>query len=268
MKKLLLLATFLSPLLFACQSKQAERKSDKQPQTILVATAGDIKPFAFEEDGNLTGYDIEVLKAVDKKLPDYQVEFKRTSWESIFPGLDSGHYQVAANNLSYTDERAAKYLYSLPIARNPLVLVTRKGAAITSLDDIGGKRTQDDTGTSTAKLVTDWNQQHQDNPSLIDYSGEDVSKRLMDLDNGEFDYLIFDKISVDSIVAEKGYNLTSVELEGNPLNYLIFAKENAAFQKEFNRVIKELYRDGSLEKLSQKFLGGSYLPSEKELSGS
>ena len=63
---------------------------------------------------------------------------------------------------------------------------------IKSLDDIGGKKTQDDTGTSTAKFVDDWNKKHSDSPSTIDYSGEDVTKRLLDLDSGEFDYLIFD----------------------------------------------------------------------------
>lgn len=55
---------------------------DKEKE-VVVATAGDIRLFSF----------------------------KKTTWESIFVGLDSGHYQVAANNLSYTKERADKYLF-------------------------------------------------------------------------------------------------------------------------------------------------------------
>ena len=263
MKKYLLLASLTLPVLVACQN---QAKTDPQVTTIQVATAGDIKPFDYEDKGQLTGYDIEVLKAVDAKLPDYQIDYQRTSWESIFPGLDSGRYQVAANNLSYTKERAAKYLYSAPIAKNPLVLVTKKGSSIKTLDDIGGKITQDDTGTSTAQLVTEWNSQHPDQVSQIDYSGEDVTKRLLDLDQGEFDYLIFDKISVDTIIREKGLDLTTVELAGNPLNYLIFAQDQKDFQTKFNQALKELYQEGSLEKLSQKFFGGSYLPDEDELA--
>lgn len=68
-----------------------------------------------------------------------------------------------------------------------------------------GKKTQDDTGTSTAKIVDDWNKKHSDSPSTIDYSGEDVTKRLLDLDSGEFDYLIFDKISVNTIIKQKSF---------------------------------------------------------------
>ena len=91
--------------------------STASPKTIVVATAGDIPPFDFEKDGHLTGYDVEVLKAVDEKLDQYKIEFQKTAWESIFPGVDAGRYQAAANNLSYTKERADKYLYSLPIAK-------------------------------------------------------------------------------------------------------------------------------------------------------
>ena len=249
----------------ACgQSKQESAStSTTSPKTIVVATAGDIPPFDFEKDSNLTGYDVEVLKAVDEKLDQYKIEFQKTAWESIFPGVDAGRYQAAANNLIYTKKRADKYLYSLP----PLVLVSRKDKALTSLQDIAGKTTQDDTGTSTAKIVTDWNQSHSDNPATIQYSGEDVAKRLTDLANGEFDFLIFDKISVQKIIQDRGLDLNVVDLESNdnPNNYIIFSSDQKEFKEQFDKVLKELYQDGTLEKLSKTYLGGSYLPDQSEL---
>ena len=268
MKKLFLLLA-ISPLLVACgqSKKDSTSTSTASPKTIVVATAGDIPPFDFEKDGNLTGYDVEVLKAVDEKLDQYKIEFQKTAWESIFPGVDAGRYQAAANNLSYTKERADKYLYSLPIAKNPLVLVSRKDKALTSLQDIAGKTTQDDTGTSTAKVVTDWNQNHSDNPATIQYSGEDVAKRLTDLANGEFDFLIFDKISVQKIIQDRGLDLNVVDLESNdnPNNYIIFSSDQKEFKEQFDKVLKELYQDETLEKLSKTYLGGSYLPDKSEL---
>ena len=174
MKKFSLLLAIL-PLLVAC-GNQATPKETSSQKTIIVATAGDVPPFDYEDKGNLTGFDIEVLKAVDEKLSDYEIQFQRTAWESIFPGLDSGHYQAAANNLSYTKERAEKYLYSLPISNNPLVLVSNKKNPLTSLDQIAGKTTQEDTGTSNAQFINNWNQKHTDNPATIVFSGEDIGK--------------------------------------------------------------------------------------------
>lgn len=233
---------------------------------VTVATAGDVRPFAYENKGKLTGYDIEVIKAAKKFIKGYQITFTKTSWKSIFAGLDSGRYQMAANNLSYTKERGAKYLYSLPIAKNPLVLAVPKHSDINSLEDIGGKTTQDDTGTSTAKLVEDWNKKHSQKPSKIAYSGEDATKRMMDLEAGEFDYLIFDKVSVETVIKQKGLRLKTIELktDDNPNNYIVFSNDSKNLQKQFNRALKRLWRTGRLKDLSQKYLGGVYLPDKKE----
>ena len=169
-------------------------------------------PFLLKRKGKLTGYNLGVLKAADELMDDHRFSFKKTSWESIFVGLDSGHYQVGANNLIFTKERADKYLYSKPIATNPLVLVSPKNAKVKHLN-FGGLTTQDDTRASIAKLVTDWNKKHKDNPSTMDYSGEDVSKGLLDLDNGEFDYLIFDKISVKTIINQKNLEFYVIKIK-------------------------------------------------------
>ena len=130
-----------------------------------------------------------------------------------------------------------------------------------------GKTTQDDTGTSTAKVVTDWNQSHSDNPATIQYSGEDVAKRLTDLSNGEFDFLVFDKVSVQKIIKDRGLDLSVVDLPSadSPNNYIVFSSNEKEFKEQFDKVLKELYQDGTLEKLSKTYLGGSYLPDQSQL---
>ena len=234
-------------LLVACQSNSKHNVNTKK---VVVATAGNIRPFSYQDNGKLTGYDIEVIRAASKYIKGYDISFKITAWDSIFVGMDSGKFQIAANNLSYTKERASKYLYSIPIATNPLVLVVPKNSSISKLDDIAGKTTQDDTGTST-----------------IEYSGEDVSKRLLDLSNGEFDYLIFDKVSVETIIKQNRYDFKVIELDtgSNPNNYILFSNENNELQRQFNQAVKKLYSDGTLKKLSEKYLGGDYIPEKKEM---
>ena len=148
--------------------------------------------------------------------------------------------QAAANNLSYTKERADKYLYSLPIAKNPLVLVSRKDKALTSLQDIAGKTTQDDTGTSTAKGCYRLESKSLRQSCHHPYSGEDVAKRLTDLANGEFDFLIFDKISVQKIIQDRVLDLNVVDLESNdnPNNYIIFSSDQKNLKTNLTRFLK------------------------------
>lgn len=79
--------------------------------------------------------------------------------------------------------------------------------------------------------------------------------------------LIFDKISVETIIKQKNLDLTSIELntDDNPDNYIIFSSDSQCLQTAFNKVVKKLYNNGTLEKLSQKCLGGSYLPEASAL---
>ena len=84
-------------LLAACSSKSSKEasKSSGAKETINFATVGTTAPFSYEENGELTGYDVEVAKAVFKDSDKYEVKFQKTEWSSVFTGLDSAKYQMA-----------------------------------------------------------------------------------------------------------------------------------------------------------------------------
>nr|WP_202922277.1 transporter substrate-binding domain-containing protein [Streptococcus sp. S784/96/1] len=279
MKKLTLgIVAFASAVLLAAcgsneKTEKAADKDESSKEKIVLATVGTTKPFSFEKDGNLTGYDVEVAKAVFEGSDKYEVEYKKTAWSSIFTGLDAGKFQMAGNNFSYSEERAAKYLYSAPTATNPLVLAVNKDSGIKSIKDIAGKKTQVVAGTSTASMLEKYNQASADNATEINYTNEDITQMLTSVDGGKFDYKIFETQSVKTIIEDQGLN--NVELiefdaadlgaDTNPYVYFIFADGQDDLQRFVNTRIVELYEDGTLEKLSNEFLGGTYLPEEKDV---
>ena len=69
------------------------------------------------------------------------------------------------------------------------------------------------------------------------------------------------------IIQDRGLDLNVADLEcnENPNNYIIFASDQKEFKEQFDKVLKELYQDGTLEKLSKTYLGGSYLPDQSQL---
>ncbi|MFV1050319.1 transporter substrate-binding domain-containing protein, partial [Klebsiella pneumoniae] len=67
--------------------------------TITVGTEGTYAPFTYhDKDGKLTGYDVEVTRAVADKL-GVKVEFKETQWDSMMAGLKAGRFDVVANQV-------------------------------------------------------------------------------------------------------------------------------------------------------------------------
>ena len=255
-------------VLAACSggAKKGEAASKKE---IIVATNASPKPFNYEENGELTGYEIEVVRAIFKDSDKYDVKFEKTEWSGVFAGLDADRYQMAVNNISYTKERAEKYLYAAPTAKNPNVLVVKKDdPSIKSLDDIGGKSTEVVQGTTSAKQLEDYNKQHSDNPTVLKYTKADFQQIMGRLSDGQFDYKIFDKIGVETVIKDQGLdNLKVIELPSDqqPYVYPLLAKGQDELKTFVDKRIQELYKDGTLEKLSKQFFGDTYLPAEADI---
>ena len=247
-------------------SSEAATSAKKE---IVVATNASPKPFNYEENGELTGYEIEVVRAIFKDSDKYDVKFEKTEWSGVFAGLDSDRYQMAVNNISYTKERAEKYLYAAPTAKNPNVLVVKKDDdSIKSLDDIGGKSTEVVQGTTSAKQLEDYNKQHADNPTVLNYTKADFQQIMSRLSDGQFDYKIFDKIGVETVIKNQGLdNLKVIELPSDqqPYVYPLLAKGQDELKSFVDKRIQELYKDGTLEKLSKQFFGDTYLPAEADI---
>ena len=255
-------------VLAACSggAKKEEAASKKE---IIVATNASPKPFNYEENGELTGYEIELVRAIFKDSDKYDVKFEKTEWSGVFAGLDADRYQMAVNNISYTKERAEKYLYAAPTAKNPNVIVVKKDdSSIKSLDDIGGKSTEVVQGTTSAKQLEDYNKQHSDNPTVLNYTRADFQQIMGRLSDGQFDYKIFDKIGVETVIKNQGLdNLKVIELPSDqqPYVYPLLAKGQDELKTFVDKRIKELYKDGTLEKLSKQFFGDTYLPAEADI---
>ncbi|MCT2928004.1 amino acid ABC transporter substrate-binding protein, partial [Streptococcus thermophilus] len=212
-------------LLAACSSKSPKEasKSSGAKETINFATVGTTAPFSYEENGELTGYDVEVAKAVFKDSDKYEVKFQKTEWSSVFTGLDSAKYQMAGNNISYSEERAQKYLFSYPIGTTPAVLTVPKDSNIKKYDDIAGHSTQVVQGTTTATQLTEFNDKHSDKPVELNYTNENITQMLTSLNEGKYDFKIFDAPTVNAIIKNnKLSNLKTIELKSDEQPYIYF----------------------------------------------
>ncbi|WP_418474824.1 transporter substrate-binding domain-containing protein [Dialister hominis] len=82
-------------------------------KTYIVATRGTFRFFTYvDEKGNLTGYDVEILKEVEKRNPGIHFEYKMMPTSAAFVAIESGQADIVANQVGYTDERAAKTIYT------------------------------------------------------------------------------------------------------------------------------------------------------------
>lgn len=67
-------------------------------------------------------------------------KFVETEWVAFFAGLDAGRYDMAANGVEVTVERAMKYDFSTPYGYIRTALIVRGDREdIASFEDLGGQ---------------------------------------------------------------------------------------------------------------------------------
>lgn len=258
-----------------CANKAAtgstEAKGEEnQPITVVAATSGVSNPFSFQKDGNLTGYDVEVLKKIFEGLPQYKLEFNVVEFEGILSGLDSGRFQLGVNNFSSNPERREKYTFSLPIIENANVFVVRKDdVKLKSLEDLSGYKAVTEVGNSGATLLEKYNSEHPDAKADIIYTDENFVKQFESIESGRYDVRIISRISAEKAIREQGFNNLKIvpfaSTNSDPGSYILFDKNgDQELVDAVNKRIKEIYEDGSLLKISEEQLLGNYIP-KKEL---
>jgi L-cystine transport system substrate-binding protein len=258
------LAVLLVGVLSGCSSNQSSNTT-KQVKTIYVGTQNDYPPFCYKDDkGQLTGYDVEVVKAINKKLDGYKFVFQDSSWDSIFPSLETNKIQIVADEIARNPEREQKYLFSdVPYFDAQSVIIAKKGRTnIKSLKDLEGLTVAASPGDSYTQLLEKYNSEN-GNKIKLKYIDADVPTILQDIQVGRVDAYVNDPVMTKAII--KKYNL-DVQIVGKPVQddkiYLTFnqSKLGQELKANIDPIIKELKADGTLEKLSKKWTGGEYIP--------
>ena len=220
--------------------------------TITVGTEGTYAPFTYhDKDGKLTGYDVEVTRAVADKL-GVKVEFKETQWDSMMAGLKTGRFDVVANQVGLTSpERQATFDKSEPYSWSGAVLVARKDSNIKSIDDIKGVKT-------AQSLTSNYGEKAKAaGAELVPVDG--LAQSLTLIEQKRADATLNDELAVLDYLKKNpnaGVKIVwSAPADEKVGSGLIVNKGNDEALAKFSTAMTELKADGTLKKLGEQFFG-------------
>lgn len=251
----------------------SEAKSDSSEKiTVVAATSGSPKPFTYEEDGELTGQNIELIKAVFEKLPQYKLKIVKVEFSSIFSGLTSGRYQIAVNNLAKNAEREKNYLFTDPIFKNSYVVIFKNGSdkaqTADEWSDLAGLSTVGSSGVNSTTAIEEYNKANPDNTIELNYSSEDLKSQLEGVESGKYDFLVMDKPMFEYYQKEYSLDLTGKTISGDlstalmsePYSYFVVGKEETQLAEDINAALKEVVEDGTSKQINEKYFDEDYSP--------
>lgn len=245
MKKLfaLALAAMLIVLAFAgCQTN----KDDK-----LVIGYTIYKPMNYLDDaGKLTGFDTEFAEAVCKKLGKTP-EFIEINWDTKFPTLDAKQIDCIWNGMTISDEVKANCLVSKAYVKNAQVVVMAKDVIgnYTTVESLKGLKFAAEAGSAGEAAIKE---------KGLDANYTPVAAQtdaLLAVKGGQADACVIDITMAKASTAEGtsyadytyGVELTSEEYG------IGFRLEDTELKEAVDKAIDELYADGTLPALAEKY---------------
>ena len=221
--------------------------------TINVGTEGTYPPFTYhDESGKLTGYDVEVTRAVADKL-GVEVEFKETQWDAMLAGLDSKRFDMVANQVSLTTpERLAKYDKSTAYSwSGAVVLAPTDDNRYSSWEALKGLRSAQSLSSNYGELAERYEAE------IVPVDGMAQAIQLVKQDRADFtmndnlailDYL---KKFPDSALEIKLVAPASEQTGSG----IVLLKGDDAVVTKLDEAMAALKADGTLTKLSEEFFG-------------
>lgn len=220
---------------------------------ITVGTEGTYPPYSYhDEDDNLTGFEVEVARAIAEKL-GVEAEFVETDWDSLIAGLESERFDIIVNDVTPTEERRRTYDFSIPYTNVRYVIITTKeNDEITSFEDLEGKTVSNTIASTHAQIAEEYGAEI-DAVDTFEQSVEEVLFGRADATiNSELVFNDYMERQPDADLKAAAYS------EEGDVTAVPVRKHEKALLNAINDAISQLREEGVLTDLSVEFFGADY----------
>jgi len=249
-KNYLAVAAMLVPLGFASSAMADTLANVKSSGQLKIGTEGTYAPFTFHNiSGDLTGFDVEIGEAIAKQLKVKPV-FVESKWDGLIAGLDAKRYDVVINEVGISPERQKKYAFSAPyIASKAVLIVKSDNDSIHQFSDLKGKNSAQSLTSNYAQIARQYGAQLVNTDGFNQAVDLVVQGRADATVNDNLSYLDFKKhranAPVKVVASEDNASASGV----------LMRKDDTSLQTAINTALAELKKDGTYQKISQKYFG-------------
>ena len=247
-----ILAAVVVTSLSGC-GNSGSKDAAQQKKELIVGTEPSFAPFEFPDgkDGEITGFDMDLIKAMAKKMGYEKVTIKGMGFDALIPAMNAGNIDVIISGMSITDARKKQVLFTDPYYESGLMVIVKKdNNEIKSFDDLKGKRIGVQLGTTGAQ-----ESEKIEGAKVTNFDTSDLA--CIELKNGNVDAVISDLPVLQYFLKQKGSSYAKAV--GTPKKgdfYGIAApKDKKDLVDGMNKALKELKDSGEYKKIYTKWFG-------------
>lgn len=216
---------------------------------LIVATDTAFVPFEFKQDGEYTGFDIDMWNAIADDL-GLEFELRPMDFAGIIPALQTGQVDVALAGITIKPEREEVIDFSDGYYDSGFRLMVASDSDITSWEDLAGRTLAVKTGTSAA----DWAEENLPDTELRKFPN--IDNAYLELRTGRVDAAMHDTPNVLYYIATAGDgDVRAVGEQQMAHQYGIGFPQGSDLVEPVNEVLARMREDGRYDAIFAKWFG-------------
>jgi polar amino acid transport system substrate-binding protein len=233
-------------LLVSCSAPQEEDNA------LYVGTSADNPPFEFVQNGQIVGFDIDLINEIANKLGK-KIIIKNMSFQSLVPAVTNSDVQIVIAGISATERRAENMDFSIPYLSFAMSVITKDSFKIDSIEQLAGK-------IIGVQLGSTWHNK------ATDIASDVANVKIRALANN---LLLINELilgNIDAIIAESSQfgrfeklnkQLNKFTIPSSECLFAIAFTKDSSLKEDVNKIILELKATGYLDLLFQKWFNQS-----------
>lgn len=219
--------------------------------TLTTCTHLPYEPFQFNRDGEVVGFDVDIVDEVAADLGVEQ-EIVDIGFEVIQSGeaLNAGQCDLAAAGMTINEVREQNLDFSDPYFDATQALITQAGSGIQSFEDLSGQQLGVQTGTTGQQYAEE---NAPEDVELVVF--DDLALLLQAVKSGRIPAAINDNTVLYDYVADNPDLEVTTEFDTGEQYGIGVRTGNEALLEQVNETLQRIQEDGTYDEIYETWFG-------------
>ena len=216
----------------------------EKDNSLKMITEATFPPYEFLRGQEIAGIDVEICRAVAKKL-NRPFKAETVDFDSVIPAVISGKADLAAAGITVTEDRKKNVDFSIPYVKTGIVVIYKKSNPFKNIEQLKGKKIGVQGGTPSETFVLE---QLKPEPERLKSPAEAVAA----LKSGRVEFVIADIDPAKNCVQGEA-DLALSDFITSEEYAVAIRKGQPELLKAINETITELKSSGQLDQWIRQF---------------
>ena len=234
-----------------------DSRDSKNPKLVIAIDATFVPMSFLNDQGDLDGFEVDLIKAVVKNA-GFNFELVNVEWGGLFGGLITKKFDLVISSITILEERKNRMAFSIPYLQSGVSVLVRKD--ISNADSL--EQLAEIKATVGAQINTTSYYFLQKYEGINIKTYEKFGHAIIDLANKGNDGVVGDSVQANYYFNKNKELTQNARFLGSRLtseNYgIVLGKKNTKLKQKVDASLKELLKNGTVQKLHDKWNLGEF----------